>query len=222
MTMSELQDSEEIRKVLPNIAHYLAPIGSTQIRNMATIGGNLVNASPIGDLTIMLLGLDADIYLRNGNEEQKMKLRDFYLGYKQLNKSKNAILQRIAFDIPDGNWRFHFERVCKRKFLDVASVNSACSVKFNANRLIQQIHLSAGGVAPIPMYMQRTTAFMTGKEITEDVIREATEILQSEVTPISDIRGSAEYKRLLLRQQFFIHMTTLSDTPLLMHKLIEA
>ena len=76
------------------------------------------------------------------------------------------------------------------------------SLKISDN-LIEHAHISAGGVAPIPLYLQKTSEFLRGREVSETTIAEANEILQTEVSPISDVRGSADYKRLLLRQLFY-------------------
>ena len=221
-TMSSLQYSQMIRQIIPDTETYLAPIGSTQIRNMATIGGNLVNASPIGDLTIMFLGLDADIVLEESTIERKIKLRKFYLGYKTLDKATDAIVRRIEFVIPPVRSGFHFERVCKRTYLDVASVNSACTLECDASSVIRTVHLSAGGVAPIPLYLTHTTDFLRDKEISPQLILEAEYVMQDEVSPINDIRGSAEYKRMLLRQQLFVHLTKLSPVQISIQELIRA
>lgn len=220
-TLSAIQRSTMLAKVIPGIREYLAPIGSTQIRNMATIGGNLVNASPIGDLTIMFLGLDADIILSEGKADRKIKLRDFYLGYKKLDKGNDAIVKRIEFQVSAMPNTFHFERVCKRTFVDVASVNSACTLECDTAGVIQNVHLSAGGVAPIPFYLASTCETLRGNQISNSLILEAGRVMQEEIIPISDIRGSAAYKRLLLRQQFFIHMTKLSPKSLSMQELLD-
>jgi xanthine dehydrogenase small subunit len=220
-TMSSIQDSSLIQQIIPDIRKYLAPVGSTLIRNMATVGGNLANASPIGDLTIMFLGLDASIVLLEGNNERRIKLKDFYLGYKTLAKASNTIIGRVEFVIPAMN-SYHFERVCKRTFLDVASVNSACTMECDDLHVIRNVHLSAGGVAPIPLYLSHTVDFLHGQTISAELILEANEVMQSEISPISDVRGSMEYKRLLLRQLFFVHMMKLSPVPLFLKELISA
>lgn len=209
-TMQKIQNSTVLQQVIPEIKSYLAPVASTQIRNTATLGGNLVNASPIGDLTILFLALDADIVLEDENNERTMKLREFYLAYKTLAKSERSVVKRLEFTFPPTG-RFHFERVCKRTYLDVASVNSACMMAYDTNQVIKTIHISAGGVAPIPKYLQNTSAFLLGKQISPELILRAVDIMQEEISPISDIRGSEKYKRLLLRQQFFIHMSKLAS-----------
>lgn len=177
-------------------------VSSTPIRNMATLAGNLVNASPIGDMTVYLLALDADIIL---NTNRKIKLKDFYKGYKQLDKTADEIITKIVFPVPDANAQFSFEKVCKRTHLDIASVNTACLIQLDNEQRIQQIHLSAGGVAPYPKYLEQTKHFLTGKKISVSILQQAIDIMQAEVAPISDARGTADYKRLLLRQLLLTH-----------------
>jgi xanthine dehydrogenase small subunit len=172
---------------------------------MATLAGNFVNASPIGDMTAWFLALDAEIVF---NTARKIALKDFYLGYKTLAKSDEEFITKIRF-CKDFT-HFNFEKVCKRTFLDIASVNTAIRLSVSGD-LIKQADVSAGGVAPIPLYLRKTSEFLHGKEISETMIKEAVEILQTEISPITDVRGSKEYKRLLLRQLFTAHFVELFD-----------
>ena len=130
--------------------------------------------------------------------------RDFYKGYKQLDKAAEEVIEKIIFTAPQ-NCQFNFEKVSKRTHLDIASVNTACQMQLNNDGVIESIHLSAGGVAPFPKYLKDTCSFLTGKKITADILKEAIEIINNEVAPISDARGTKEYKRLLLRQLFLAH-----------------
>ncbi|HXG83607.1 MAG TPA: hypothetical protein VNI84_06230 [Pyrinomonadaceae bacterium] len=128
------------------------------------------------------------------------------LGYKTLAKSDEEFITKIRFS--KSFTHFNFEKVSKRTFLDISSVNTAISLKVE-NNFIAETHISAGGVAPIPLYLKNTSAFLRGKEIDDATISQAIDVLQSEINPISDVRGSAEYKRLLLRQLFTAHFVEL-------------
>ena len=103
---------------------------------------------------------------------------------------------------------FNFEKISKRKYLDIASVNSSILACTEGN-VITSCHVSAGGVAPIPTYLFNTSMFMVGKTINQETFEKANTIMQAEISPISDIRGSADYKRLLLRQLLFAHLSKL-------------
>lgn len=205
VTVSDLERSELMQSIFPSLKSYFRLVASTPIRNMATIGGNLVNASPIGDMTIFFLALDAEIILNQNGIKRTIKLRDFYLDYKKLDKAPSEFIETIIFDIPAKNAFFNFEKVSKRTHLDIASVNSACQIEL-MNGFVQKIHLSAGGVGPVPKYLKRTCDFLTGKKLDHSTIQEALNIIQQEISPISDARGSADYKRLLLRQLFIAHL----------------
>jgi xanthine dehydrogenase small subunit len=206
VTLTAFAESKLIQGFFPGLKKYIKLISSTPIRNMATMAGNLVNASPIGDMTIFFLALDSDIVLSKGENSRTIKLKDFYKGYKQLNKAADEIIEKIIFTPPQNNL-FNFEKVSKRTHLDIASVNTACQLQVNDDGLIKSIHLSAGGVAPFPKYLKDTCSFLTGKRITAENLTAAIEIINTEVAPISDARGTTEYKRLLLRQLFLAHFS---------------
>ena len=216
-TVTDLLESPVMQSIFPKLYEHLKLVSSTPIRNMATIAGNFVNASPIGDMTVWFLALDATIELScisprvSKGETRTLPLKDFYLGYKQLAKQPDEIITAIRFPKPAGDFRFNFEKVCKRTYLDIATVNTAisCVVGDDLNAggtpAFQSVHLSAGGVGPIPLYLRETSAFLRGKEPTEETITAANDIMQSEISPISDVRGTENYKRLLLRQLLRAH-----------------
>ncbi len=205
-TVTDLKASPLIHRVFPYFDRYAKLVSSTPIRNMATIAGNLVNASPIGDFTIFLLALDAHLELNNGQQVRTLALRKLYKGYKQLDKKPEEYIDKIWFSIPSAAAFFHFEKVSKRTHLDIASVNSAIALEMDDN-LINTAGLSAGGVGPVPMYLEKTSAWLQGRQLDLALAAEAAERVQQEISPISDARGSAGYKRLLLSQLVKIHLT---------------
>lgn len=207
-TVTDLSESKVMQDYFPDLKKYIKLVSSTPIRNSATIAGNLVNASPIGDLTIFFLALDAKLILNDGKTKREISLRNFYKGYKQLDKTPEEYIEQICFELPDKNSKFNFEKVSKRTHLDIASVNTAISITIENNMIITA-SLSAGGVGPIPKFLEKTSAFLKNKNIAEKLICEAIEIVQTETTPISDTRGTEAYKRLLLSQLIKVHFVTL-------------
>jgi xanthine dehydrogenase small subunit len=230
--VTDLMVSPIFNRLFPDLYRHLKLISSTPIRNMATLAGNFVNASPIGDMTAWFLALDAEVELSEMTSEpgatglaanRWLPLREFYLGYKQLAKNENEFITSIRFR--KSFTHFNFEKVCKRTYLDIASVNTAISLRVSSpsvsagsnvrtggqasDSVVLDAHVSAGGVGPTPKYLAETSEFLRGKEINEAVITEAAEIIQTEISPISDVRGSEEYKRLLLRQLFKAHFVEL-------------
>ena len=208
-TVTDLLQSIEFRNIFPELKKYVKLISSTPIRNMGTVGGNLVNASPIGDLTIFFLALNSSVTLRKATGQKRtILLRDFYKKYKTIDKTDDEFIETISFNTFDKDTFFNFEKVSKRTNLDIATVNSAIQLTLKGD-VIKQIHISAGGVGPIPLYLKETSAYLTGKELTPDTVIAAIDVAFTEISPISDVRGSKEYKALLLRQLLFAHFIEL-------------
>jgi xanthine dehydrogenase small subunit len=207
-TVTDLMESPVMQQYFPQLLQHTKLVSSTPIRNMATIAGNFINASPIGDFTIFFLALDAMLVLGDGVNSRELPLRKLYKGYKTLDKKPNEFIEKIWFNLPGANSRFNFEKVSKRTNLDIASVNTALHIITNGHS-IAEAHLSAGGTGPVPLYLEKTSAFLTGKAVDEDSIGQAIAIAQTEITPIGDTRGAEAYKRLLLRQLIKAHFITL-------------
>lgn len=207
-TVSDMIDCTFLHDYFPDLLKFTRLVSSTPIRNMATIAGNFVNASPIGDLTIFFLALDAQLILSGGEKEREIPLRKFYKGYKTLNKRPEEFIKIIWFELPGKNTLFNFEKVSKRTHLDIASVNSALCLQTNGKKIVSA-GLSAGGVGPVPMYLAATSGFLGRKTVSEELVEDAIAIAQTEISPISDARGSEEYKRLLLGQLIKAHFVNL-------------
>ncbi|MGI4821862.1 MAG: FAD binding domain-containing protein [Janthinobacterium lividum] len=204
-TASQLLESELLCSLLPRLPEYLKLVSSTPIRNMGTVAGNFVNASPIGDLTIIFLALGADVTLANApGVGRTLPLANLYLGYKKLAKTADEQVTEISFPAPQANDFFNFEKVSKRTHLDIASVNTAAWLRVE-NGVITAARVSAGGVGPIPLLLARTSEYLLGRELSAETVVGANEVMQEEISPISDVRGTAAYKRLLLRQLLFAH-----------------
>lgn len=220
-TVSDLWNHPEINSYFSNLKKHLKLVSSEQIRNMASFGGNLVNASPIGDMTIFFLALNSDITITNEDgKERILPLKQFYQGYKTYDLKAGELLKAIRFKLPNSKSFFNFEKVCKRTHLDIASVNSAIHISIE-NHLISDAHIAIGGVAAIPKYLFKTSQFLIGKELNYEVILDANVILQNEISPISDVRGSKDYKRLLARQLFFAHFTELFPDQFTLNDLVD-
>ena len=156
------------------------------------------------------------------------------MNYKQLAKEPDEIITAVRFPKPGSDFYFNFEKVCKRTYLDIATVNTAISLHVETtpgegwvppvltepgaitnselsrlDHFITSAHVSAGGVAPIPLYLKETSSFLIGRQINSETIEKANEIIQEEISPISDVRGNEPYKRLLLRQLIKAHFIEL-------------
>ena len=122
-----------------------------------------------------------------------------------MDRKPEEYLAAVEFEIPQKEVCFSFEKVSTRRNLDIASVNTAAAIAIDENNIIRTLHLSAGGVGPIPMYLHQTVSFLRGKELSEANLKKAVAVMQEEIAPISDARGTAEYKRMLLRQLVLAH-----------------
>ncbi len=207
-TFAEFASHPIIIQVIPDIQAYVHRIASGQIRNRATLGGNVVAASPLGDGSILLLALDSLLVLKNGVTSRTVPIKEFFQGYKDTAKKPGEILSEIVFPVPSSATKINFEKVSKRQYFDCAVVNSAIKVRCE-NDVIREIAISMGGVSPIPLFLQQTSAYFIGKQVSPDAIEGAFPILGREISPISDVHGSASYKRLLARQLLIAHFTKL-------------
>ncbi|MBC8321634.1 MAG: FAD binding domain-containing protein [Bacteroidetes bacterium] len=208
-TVSDILNFTRLHDYFPELENYFKLISSKQIRNMATVGGNLVNASPIADLAIFFLALNSKININDKQGGNRIIfLKDFFKGYKSIDINDGEIIQEITFELPEDDQYFNFEKVSKRTHLDIASVNSAMNISIK-KKLINDIYLSAGGVSPIPLFLKNTCSFLKGKVLSSENIQKAHCVLKEEITPISDVRGSKGYKRLLIRQLYYGHFIKL-------------
>jgi xanthine dehydrogenase small subunit len=203
ISMEQVKEIPELKDRLPELADEMSLIASAPIRRRATLGGNIVNASPIGDLTVMLLALGAVLQLKSGQAVREVPLERFFLGYKQLDLRPGERLQWIALPREEG--RFSFEKVARRRHLDIASVNSAAWIAVRGDRIVKA-RIAAGGVAPVPLLLSRASACLEGQELDDERIEQALDLAQGQIAPISDVRGSERYKRLLLRQLLLAHL----------------
>ncbi len=191
-----------------NLERSLQLVASSGVRNRATVGGNIVNASPIGDLTIIFLALDAKLRISKGSDYREVQLKDFFRGYKALDLSPGELLESLEYNLPDSDTFINFEKVAMRKHLDIASVNTAAAFRVRGGR-IEKADISAGGVAPVPLYLGRTSAALKGMKVCMDTAQLAVRTALGEISPIDDVRGSAKYKKLLLGKLVAAHFVEL-------------
>jgi len=206
--LTAIEASPIIRRMLPELGRHFARIASVSIRNRATLAGNIVNASPAGDLSVMLLALNATVVLARGDRQRTVLLRDFFRGYKVMDMAEDEMIAEIRFPVPDAATHFNFEKVARREHMDIASVSSAIRLRIKDDRIVEA-HVAAGGVAPIPLYLRKTSTFLQGRPISAATAHEAAAAAGSEISPISDVRGSADYKRALLPRLILAHFLTL-------------
>ena len=205
VTIEDFRHSEAVEKHFPALAKDLLLHSSTILRNKATLTGNIVNASPIGDAAIMLLALDARLVITGADgAKREVPLSKFFLGYKKKDIACGEVVSEIIIPLLPANARYHFEKVSNRATLDIAAVNTALRLTTGPDGAITDIRLSAGGVGPVPMMITGLEKFYGRKPdaATAEAIGQAVE---AAAKPIDDIRGSAAYKKLLAGQLVRAH-----------------
>lgn len=221
VSVSDFFSAPLVRDAVPGIERFEALFASTLVRNLATIGGNIANASPVADITAMLLGLGAGLELESrSGRSRTIPLRRFFLGYKTTALDKGEMISGIFLPGPrsDAPLQFSFEKISKRATLDIAAVNSALSFRRVDGRA-REVCLSAGGIAPVPLLLEKASAVMEGAAIDEGnpvalagLAHSVAAAAAAEASPISDVRGSAGYRRRMLGRLVQAHFLRIFDT----------
>ena len=168
--------------------------GSEQIRNVASIGGNLASASPIGDSSPVLIALGAKIII-NGESIKEILLKDFFKSYRKTVLKNNEIIKEIIIPIKKKSFLKCY-KISKRIEDDISSIFMAISGSIN-NNLFNEIKIVCGGMAATPSMALKTQKFLLNKEFTQKNINEAKKIILSDFQPLSDMRASAKYRSLI-------------------------
>jgi xanthine dehydrogenase molybdopterin binding subunit/xanthine dehydrogenase small subunit len=191
---------------IPALGDMLRVFGSRQIRNRATMGGNLVTASPIGDSAPLLLALDARVVLASPAGERTLAIGEFFTAYRKTALKQGEVLKSIVVSRTPPQ-RSAWFKVSRRREMDISTVAGCFIIDLVEPNLVRRARLAYGGVAATPVRALQTEAALLGKPWTEQTIREVLPILSAEFTPISDVRGSAEYRRGLVATLFekFFH-----------------
>lgn len=186
------------RQKLPELASILGVFAAEQIRNAATIGGNIMNASPIADSLPCLFALDAELLLGSASGRRTVPIRDFYQGYKKMDIRPDEMLVQVRLKLPKAGTVLRLYKVSKRRDLDISTITVGAYLELE-NGIVRLARLAAGGMGPTVMRLVKTESAITGREPDQALSAEIEAIALTEVTPISDVRGSADFRRLLLR-----------------------
>jgi xanthine dehydrogenase small subunit len=191
VTLSDFRSFMKIH--LPEMAHYLDIFASPQIKNLATVVGNVANASPIGDTPPALLALRGRVVI---NDSKEIPLENFFKGYRQTALGQGEIITAIKMTLPKKNADLRFYKNSNRKDLDISAINLAIHTEWKNEEKteIEDIIIAAGGVAAIPMRMVKTEDFFKQN----NDLKGALSILHQEFNPLSDLRASSAYRHVLV------------------------
>lgn len=199
VTLAEFQ--QLIAKEIPSLNRFLNIFASAQIKNAGTLVGNLANASPIADMTPVLMALDADVHIQNRAGVRVTKLQNFYLGYKKTDLGKDEIITQISFKIPEKNQTLENYKVSQRRDLDISTVNASFNFRMNGSK-IASAKIALGGVGPTTLRMIQIEKSIEGTELNEAKLDEIKKLIVAGIQPLSDMRGSAAYRSLLAANLF--------------------
>jgi CO/xanthine dehydrogenase FAD-binding subunit len=201
-TVSEIKEDHTINELAPVLVAAADQFASDQIRNAASLGGNICNASPAGDMIIPLLVLDAVVELaswQDGAEQTRLvSLNDFFTAPGKTVKQDNELLTTIIFDKPAADFVARFRKSGPRPALEISTVSVGIGGNLESG-LFNNVRVALGSVAPTPLRARHVEAALEGKSLDADNIKAAVASVGADATPIDDVRGSAWYRDHLVR-----------------------
>jgi xanthine dehydrogenase small subunit len=189
VTLTDLGDA--IRPHHPDFAELVRRYGSVQVRNAATVGGNIANGSPIGDGPPALIALGALLHLRQGDARRSLPLEDFFVAYGKQDRRPGEFVEAVSF--PRQPDRLRCYKLSKRFDQDISAV-CGCFVIRVEGGTVAQARIAFGGMAGTPKRAAHVEAALTGRPWTEATVRAADDAWAQDFTPLSDMRASAAYR----------------------------
>ncbi|HKL74754.1 MAG TPA: xanthine dehydrogenase family protein subunit M [Halanaerobiales bacterium] len=194
VTYTQLLNSNLIKENVPALKDAALDVGSPQIRNRGTIGGNIVTSSPAGDLLPVLLIYNAEFILKSKKGQRKISANDFFTGVKKNELKKDEILSKIIIPLNKNNFD-KWIKIGKRKALVISSLTLAVRIQLDDDcQKIEDASLAMGAVAPTPLKIDKVGKEIIGKDFSKLDYEKIAEIVENEISPIDDIRGTAKYR----------------------------
>lgn len=196
VTYHQLLANETFCAAVPFLAKAIRTIGGVQVRNVATLAGNIANASPAGDTLPCLYVLNATIHTTGADGERAIPIDEFILGVRRVALQPAELITRITFEPPTPEWYGAFEKLGLRQAMAIAVVSAALLIKQNDQQVIEA-RIALGSVAPTVIYAPEAEAVLVGHPLDDDRIKLAGQRASIAAIPINDIRGSAHYRKLV-------------------------
>jgi len=193
-TISDLISSKIIREECSVLYQAAEDFADPTVRNRATIGGNLTDASPAADMAIPLLVLDAVLEVESMNGKREIYLKDFFLGPRKTALRDDEMITSIKFKNDPINKQGYFIKLGLRQSMAISVATIALILELEKNK-VKDVRIAMGSIAPIPLRLFKTEEFLKSKEINDELLEKAINKVREEVNPISDIRASQEYRR---------------------------
>lgn len=193
-TLQEICENKILREKIPALTEAIEKMGSWHIRNIATIGGNLCNASPAADIVPPLLILNAKLKLESIHEKRIIPIEKFFHGPRQTELKNKEILTEIIIPKPLTNAGMNFLKLGRRNAFTLSVVGVATLITVE-NEVFNEVRIALNAIAPTPIRAYKTENALKGRKVNLNTIEEKAKIVAEEVKPISDVRASAEYRR---------------------------
>ncbi len=197
-TMRQVETSPIIVRRLPFLAQSAAEVGSIQIRNRATIGGNMANATPSADVAPALLALEAKARVAGRSGERVMGLEQFFRGPGETVMELGEILLAILIPPIQAGLVGEYIKFSPREMMDLATIGVAVTLVLSGKRC-EQVRIALGAVSPTPMRARNAEAVLSGQILTEELADKAGHEASEECKPISDVRSTADYRKEMVR-----------------------
>ncbi len=194
----QIEQDPRVREGYAAVAESAALLGSVQVRNLATVGGNICNAAPSADMAPPLVALEAQAVIAGPKGERRVPLSDFFTGVRKTVVGPDELLVEIFVPAPGPHSGGCYIRHTPRRELDIAVVGVASQVTI-ANGVCAKARISLAAVAPTPVRATAAEAALEGKPLTPELIERAADLAGQAAKPISDQRGSADFRRHLVR-----------------------
>jgi xanthine dehydrogenase small subunit len=185
---------EALARLHPDLGELLRRIGGVQVRNAGTIGGNIANGSPIGDMPPAFIALGAELLLRRGAERRTMKLENFFLSYGKQDLAPGEFVESVRIPRPPPDMLIRIVKLSKRFDSDISGVCGAFALRIE-DGIVREARIAFGGMAGIPARAPGCEAALTGKPWNEAAVEAAARALAEDYSPLDDLRGSAAYRR---------------------------
>jgi len=192
-THSQVAASELMRRA-PAVVDAVSRIGSPQIRNRGSVAGNLCNASPAADSAPPLLVYDAEVKTVSSGETVIVPLPELFAGPKINCLEPNELVTEIRFPVPPGSSSSSFKRIARRKAFTLSIVSAAAYVEMDGD-ICNEARVAFGSVAETPIRAPEVEKLLSGTELDSKTISEAAEAAKRSVAPVTDVRGTAEYRK---------------------------
>jgi xanthine dehydrogenase small subunit len=188
-----------VQNDFPAFHQMLDVFAARQIRNVATLGGNIGTASPIGDTLPVLMAYGAEIILQSKRGVRRVKADSFVKGYRVTDRQPGELILAIVLPQPTPSMRVRTYKVSKRRDLDIATVSAAFRIDVDRQGVVNDLTLAYGGMAAFTKRANQAEAFLSGKAWTRKHVEQAQQLIDKDFSPISDVRGSAEFRRIAAR-----------------------